>query len=190
MSISSDFAEKCVEAVKRMTSLELTYDSETLPILDHYINEARAGIKESKGGDAMHELLVPMVGAYFGETLKRQFGAVRWFTDQENFQIWRLEFEELFLFFNPLGMAFEAFEDERISGWGSHLGILPEQSQIIHDCLENVGAVQKRDFHRLSVRFEAIELVVATLSELRLSSGEKPDTSALAYANAANPVEA
>src|SRR5512139_1481301 len=92
-----DLAGACVAAVRKVVGVELDFTPETLPLLDHY---ARSAQVENEG---VLELVAPMCGAYFGEVVRRALGEARWHCPEGKPEEWRLEFDDCFLHFNPVG---------------------------------------------------------------------------------------
>ena len=63
-----EFAAQAVVYVERSVGIPPTYDSETLPLVDHYLRSAKGD-----GAEAI-ELVATTVGAYFGEVVRRTLG--------------------------------------------------------------------------------------------------------------------
>ena len=155
-----ELAEACVRFVERAVGIALDYTPDTLPILDHYLQEAR-----DVGHEEVVDLVAPSAGAYFGEVVRRQLGAGRWHLE-EAYEGWRIEFETFFLTFNPIGAALEAIRGEAVEGHAAHLAVLPEDQRAVKESLARTGDVRSEDFYRLAIRFEAIEQVADLLAEL------------------------
>ncbi|MBS1118130.1 MAG: hypothetical protein H6Q90_358, partial [Deltaproteobacteria bacterium] len=66
-----EYADQVVTYVRRALNVTLEYDSNTLPVLDHYLRT----VGESQ--PATLKLVVATSGAYFGEVVRRQLGG-RW----------------------------------------------------------------------------------------------------------------
>ncbi|HWM86642.1 MAG TPA: hypothetical protein VNO33_12410 [Kofleriaceae bacterium] len=70
-----EFASQAVEYVRRALGVTMEYDSETLPILDHYLRQVTTGPKNGSGPQARAtELVAATAGAYFGEVVRRRLG--------------------------------------------------------------------------------------------------------------------
>lgn len=162
-----DLAAAGAEYVQRAVSVEVDYGPETLPLVDHY---ARTFPPDAKP-DVL-ALVIPALGAYFGEVVRRTLGHCRWHVGTDDHLGTRLEFEECFLHFNPMGMAVEAVMRREIAGSGAHLGLLDEDRQAVADALERTGAVRDDDYWRLSVRYEVLEQALSVLEARALSRGE------------------
>jgi hypothetical protein len=122
-----EFASQAVEYVRRALGVTLEYDSETLPILDHYLRQvvtAPAGRPSSgahgNGGNGRSgngrssrdegaarppatELVAATAGAYFGEVVRRRLGG-SWHLPSTDPGSWRLVLPSG-LWFWPAAMA-------------------------------------------------------------------------------------
>jgi hypothetical protein len=166
--VIADLAASCVRFVHKTVGIELDYTPETLPILDHYLREAHGVSREEVLG-----LVVPAAGAYFGEVVRRHLGESTWHMPNDDYGTARLEFRRWFLSFNPIGIALEAVLGEDVAGSGSHLELLREDRNLVHEALERAGDVRNDDYYRLAVRFEVLEMVTALLSE-KASQSDDP----------------
>jgi hypothetical protein len=168
-----DLAKACARFVKDSLQLELDYTHETLPILDHY-TRTRAGAGEAP--DEVRDLLTPALGAYFGEVVRRSLPGVRWRVpvDPEDFGGYRLEFELIFLHFNPLGIAREVLAQDEVEESGASFQVLDEARAALHDALEESGGVSVDDYYSFTIRYETLELVISVLSALERSTQTTP----------------
>jgi len=100
----ADLAEGCVRFVEKALGVRLDYTPETLPLLDHYLAQARGD-----AGARMEtlDLLAQAAGAYFGEVIRRKHPSW-WRTDAEDPMQWRIELEAVYLAFHPMLFAREA----------------------------------------------------------------------------------
>lgn len=168
-----DLAQGCVRFVKDALSLELDFTPETLPILDHY---ARTGAGAGEARDEVRDLLTPALGAYFGEVVRRTIPGVRWRVpeDGQDYGSYRLEFELIFLHFNPLGIAREVLEQDEVEESGAGFQVLDEAKQPLHESLEQSGAVEHDDYYSFTIRYETLELVISVLSALERTNQSPP----------------
>lgn len=162
----ADLAAACVRFVQTSLGIVLDFTPETLPILDHYLIEARKTPREE-----FLQLLAPAAGAYFGEVVRTHLGPCRWYLEGEGPEAIRLEFERCFLGFNPVGAAVEAVLGEEAPGYGAHLQILPSEAGLVRQSLDRTGDVRPEDYYRLAIRYEVLEQV-ATLLTARLADDE------------------
>lgn len=164
----SDLAGACVAAVRNSLGIELDFTQDTLPLLDHYVSQAKGPREEILG------LVAPMCGAYFGEVVRRGIAEARWVTPDEDYALWRLELEPCFLFLNPVGLAVEALTQRETGGLGASLSVLDQDRRAVEAALERYGEVEESDYFRFSIRYEVIEQVVLTLVARAKERGEDP----------------
>lgn len=156
-----ELADACVAAVSNALHVELDYTQDTLPLLDHYLTQARGPREE------ILNLVAPMCGAYFGEVLLRSLGPARWHAPDGDYPDYRLEFETVFLHFNPIGVALEAMLEQPIVGYGATLGLRERERLAVEKAVELYGDVREDDYYRLAIRYEVIEQAVETLRSVQ-----------------------
>lgn len=177
-----ELADACAVAVENAVGAAPDFTQDTLPLVDHWISLA-----DVRGG-ALMELLAPMAGAYFGEVCRRQLLGFGWHHDAET-RLWRLELSPRFFYFNPAGVALEAFLQEDALDWSAHLRTLPADESLVKELLERAGEVREDDYRRLSVRYEVIELVHATMIGLAANEGDPTHIPTEAYQTVADADE-
>ena len=157
-----DLATSCVRYVERALGLTLDYTPETLPLVDHWLRTGDASTSPE-----LLELAAPAAGAYFGEVIRRALGDARWYAPPGEPRRWRLEYEHVFLAFNPIGLAVEASTGDQVEGWTADFQLLPADRATIEDALSRTtGDVREEDFYRLAVRYDVVEQIVETLRAL------------------------
>ncbi|MCA9580827.1 MAG: hypothetical protein KC416_03475, partial [Myxococcales bacterium] len=114
-----DLAGACVRFVERALGLTLDFTQDTLPVLDHYL----AQLHEEKRRE-LQEVVAPAAGAYFGEVLRRTLGDGTWYTPDNEYNRWRLEFGRCFLHLNPIGVSVESIIQGDAAGWNAHIQVL------------------------------------------------------------------
>jgi hypothetical protein len=191
----ADLAEACVRFVERAVGVKLDYQPETLPLLDHYIEQARALVKEKP---EMLSVVAQMSGAYFGEVVRRQH-ASWWRTDDADPSEWRVEFESVFLALCPVGLVLAALlrtseagdegagdeRDER--GERGERGEREDEADLAQLTLEEedrlavsarlaeLPQVSEQEFYALSTRLEVIDIAVEAIRARRLAQGEETE---------------
>ena len=161
VALIEDLAESCVRYIERATGLSPDFTPDTLPYVDHWLR----GIGSIPSAE-VHNLIVPAAGAYFGEVIRKHYKRAHWHLEGENFEGARLEFEHVFLHFNPFGMAIEAVHQNDAAGWNAHLQVQDRDETTISESLERTGDIRDDDYYRLAIRYEAIDQVVAILESL------------------------
>jgi hypothetical protein len=157
-------AERCVAHVKHRLHFELDYTYETLGVLDHFV---RLVVADEGGGTApprghprrahLVHLLAPTLGAYFGEVVRRAYPC-RWRTDDGDPAEWALEFDEVFLRFNPLGAAAEALMEQPVETWGGALATSPEETPPLAERLDLAPPLPENEFFALSSRYDVLQI--------------------------------
>ena len=170
----SELALGCIDYVRRSLDAPLDWTPETLPFLDAWLEKARGESREQ-----IVQLIAPAVGAYFGEVIRHSFRA-RWHAPTGTYAAWRIELEECFLYFNPIGMVVEALQLEDSEGLGASISLAEDLLGELHEHLERTAPVRVEDYYRLTTRFEVIDQVVHFLM-VRRPARRSEDTSAEAY---------
>ena len=166
----ADLASACMRYVEKALDIALDFTPDTLPLLDHYLTQAKGEAREE-----VLQLIAPAAGAYFGEVVRSSLGPCHWHWESEPGDC-RLEFEACFLSFNPLGVALEAVLKQEVEGYGAHFVLLADDQTLVAEALDRTGNVREEDYYRLTTRYEALEQVVAILSEkvrLTLPAGHR-----------------
>ena len=166
----SDLSSTCIASVKATLQIELDYSPEMLPLLDHYAKTVLDSPEEE-----IMQLTAPLCGAYFGETLRRALPKSRWHAPKGEHADWRLEFENVFLYFNPVGIALDVILEAE-GPYESHLGTRDGDADVVKHALGLFGHARETDFYSFALNYEVIEQVVMSLA--RQSSGERFDAKA------------
>jgi hypothetical protein len=153
-----DLAAACERFVLTKYNVRLDKTKETLSILDHYVREARAEIAEKPES---LPLLQATIGAYFGEVVRGEFEA-SWFADGDH-DGWRLDLVNVYLTFNPLGMAREALMLEDAEGWHAHLEMDEAEREEVERRLSVLPEVSDEEFYAPTTRFEVIEIAIDSI---------------------------
>jgi hypothetical protein len=187
--VAEDLALGAFRLAKEKLGFELDFTPETLPVLDHYLEQLR-----QEEGEEVDEKLVavvgPCAGAYFGEVARRSLPGLRWHCPKDDYQRWRLEGVNAFLCFNPIGVALEALYRAPLGDWNAHYTLLASEQEIVDASLEATGPVREDDFYCLSVRHEVLEQTLLLLHELARQKGERQTFGSDVYAAAIDGAEA
>jgi hypothetical protein len=149
----ADFADQAVTYVRAAIGVTLEFNSETLPVLDHYLKTA---------GDARPSataLIAATAGAYFGEVVRRRLGG-QWDTSDPDPGEWRFELPGG-MWFRPAGMVMAAIfsSDEH----DEPLTAPPRMRDAAEQALARMGEVTADDYYSLCGRFDTIEHLQAVL---------------------------
>lgn len=156
----ADLVRACLDYVKRSLGTDLDFTPETLPLLDHYLSEAREAL-ESK--PELAEITAHAAGAYFGEVLRRQMQGF-WRMPSASLHDYQICSSIAFVSINPFGVAYDAlYGGTEHGGPRSNLKLAPEDHGFIAARLETVPEVPEDQFYLLSTRIEVIEITVEAL---------------------------
>lgn len=157
----AELAGACVRFVHDALGLTLDYSPETLPILDHYMQERAAGAKPE-----VAELIAPAAGAYFGEVVRRTVPGAHWHSPPGDYAAHRLEYEPFFLCFNPIGVAMEVLAVDDVPGVGANFQVLDDARKAVHESLDKTEMVRAEDYYTFSMRLEVLLQIADVLSAI------------------------
>src|SRR5688572_13557218 len=146
-----EFAERAVDYVRTAVGLTLEYDSDTLPLLDHYLRNV------PQGQASTVELIALTSGAYFGEVVRRRLGG-RWDITAEDATEWRV-YLPTGLNFAPAGFAAAAIMQADLDDLDSELDAPPRMRPYIAQALARMGEVSVEDYYSLCGRLDTLEHV-------------------------------
>jgi hypothetical protein len=150
----------CVQYVWQALKAPLDFTGDTLSVLDHYITSVR---RDLLGKPEALELVATVVGAYFGEVVRRRHAGF-WLSDTPSVHDWQLRLRPVFLWFNPIGVAHDAIHGTTEHGGPrSHLRVTPEDSAVVEARLAAVPPVPEEEYTWLTTRLEAIDAAVEAL---------------------------
>lgn len=179
----AELAAACVKFVQAAVGVKLDYEAETLPILDHYLEEGRAAAKARPEAAA---LVAHAAGAYFGEVVRRRY-ASWWRMEGSDPAFYRIELEAVFLSFSPVQLIADALlredevavkddeESEPTEEAIERIEVGEEDRVAVEERLAELPAVSEREFYAPSTRLEVIDIAVEAIRARRMSDGEQGD---------------
>lgn len=182
-STVEDLAEGCVRFVERALGVRLDYRPETLPLLDHYLEQARGATSERVEALPM---VAHMAGAYFGEVIRRRH-ASWWRLDGEDPTYWQVQFGSVYLAFSPVLFVREALTREHradaaldlaedsLSGDPAALELEEDDREAVAARLAELPSVSENEYYAPSTRLEVIDIAVDAIRSRRLAAGEDTD---------------
>jgi len=163
-----ELAEACEQYVVRALGFQLDYSVETLPVLDQYVLDVRASVAERP--DLM-PLLSHAVGAYFGEVMCRTLGGF-WRTPSPNVVDWQVCLTPVFLWLNPVGVAYDALAGHTDHGGpSSQLRVSLEDREFVRARLARLEEVDEEQYYSFSTRIEVMQVVIEELQRRMEESG-------------------
>jgi len=167
-----EYAEEAVAYVRRALGVSLEYDSDTLPLLDHYLRTVPADQL------ATVELVMATSGAYFGEVVRRHLGG-RWEAVGEGADAsWRLVLPTG-LSFSPVGFVASAIAQADLDDVDSELTAPPRLRPYVQQALSRMGEVSVDDYYSLCGRLDTLEhvheVLVAVAAQMMGNAIEEDD---------------
>ena len=145
-----EYADQAVAYVRKALGVTLEYDSDTLPLLDHYLRSVPSD------QIATLQLVVATSGAYFGEVVRRRLGG-RWDTQGEEGD-WRVVLPTG-LHFSPIGFVASAIAQADLEDLDSELDAPPRMRPYVQQALQRMGEVSIEDYYSLCGRLDTLEHV-------------------------------
>lgn len=175
----ADLAAACVRQVEAAVGVTLDFAPETLPLLDHYVTQARASVHDRP--EAL-PLLAQSVGAYLGEVVRRRY--VSWWgplgdepTD------WQIQLETAYLVVRPVALAHATLlrgegGDDELPGdvdtsvlFGS-LELDEDDRARVAARLAELPPVREEEFWSTATMLEVLDIAVDEIRAHRLGEGE------------------
>jgi hypothetical protein len=148
-----EYADQVVEYVRRALGVTLEYDSDTLPLLDHYLRSV------PEGQAATIQLVIATSGAYFGEVVRRRLGG-RWEIGAANGD--EPDYRMVLptgLNFSPAGFVAAAIAMADVDDLDSELDAPPRMRPYVQQALARMGEVSVEDYYSLCGRLDTLEHV-------------------------------
>lgn len=145
-----EYADQAVSYVRRALGIELEYDSNTLPVLDHYLRTV------PDDQPAALQLVVATSGAYFGEVVRQRLGG-RWELADEEAE-WRIVLPTG-LNFSPAGFVAAAIARADLEDLDSEIAAPPRMLPYVQQTLARMGEVSVDDYYSLCGRLDTLEHV-------------------------------
>ena len=166
-----EYAAQTIEFVRRAVGLELDFDSDTLPLLDHYLRNVPAG------QPATVELIVTTAAAYFGEVVRQRLGG-RWETPGDAITGWRVVLPTG-LSFSPAGFVGAAILRSEPADLDTVLDAPPRMRPYVEQTLARMSPAGEDDYYSLCGRLDTLEhvheVLVAVAAEVMGNAGEVDD---------------
>lgn len=158
----AELAARTVEYVRRAVGVALEYDSDTLPLLDHYLREVP--------GQAVDiiELVVTTAGAYFGDVVIRRLGG-RWEMTTADSREWRVVLPTG-IGFKPAAFVAVAIARREVGEFDDTLDVPPRIRPHFEAALARMGDRDEDEYFSLCGRLDMLEhlseVLVAVAAQL------------------------
>ena len=174
-----EYADQAVAYVQRALGIKLEYDSNTLPVLDHYLRTV------PDDQPAALQLVVATSGAYFGEVVRHHLGG-RWELGREEAE-WRI-FLPTGINFSPAGFVAAAIARADLEDLDSEITAPSRMMPYLQQALARMGEVSVDDYYSLCGRLDTLEhvheVLVAVAAQM-LGDAADPDEELGVAANGA-----
>ena len=165
-----EYAEQAVAYVRTALGVALEYDSDTLPLLDHYLRTVPSDQA------ATVKLVVATAGSYFGEVVRRRLGG-RWDMTGEEAD-WRVVLPTG-LNFSPVGFVASAIAQADLDDLDSEIDAPPRMRPHVQQTLARMGEVSVEDYYSLCGRLDTLEhvheVLVAVAAQMMGTAVEDED---------------
>jgi hypothetical protein len=169
-----EYADQTVAYVRRALGVALEYDSDTLPLLDHYLRTV------PQDQPATLKLVLATAGAYFGEVARRRLGG-RWERGEgepgAQEETWRLVLPTG-LNFSPVGFVASAIAKAELEDHDTEIDAPPRMRPYVQQALARMGEVTEEEYYSLCGRLDTIEhlheVLVAVAAQM-LGAADDPD---------------
>ena len=162
-----EYADQVVAYVRRALGVTLEFDSNTLPVLDHYLRNV------PPDQAATLKLVILTSGAYFGEVVRQRLGG-RWETVGEETD-WRVVLPTG-LNFSPTGFVAAAIAQADLEDLDSEIDAPARMKTYVQEALARMGEVSVEDYYSLCGRLDTLahvhEVLVAVAAQML---GADPD---------------
>lgn len=167
----ADFAAQAVEYVRRAVGLTLEFDSDTLPLLDHYLRT----VPEEQGNAVA--LVAATAGAYFGEVVRRALGGA-WQLVGDDASTWRLVLPGG-LSFLPARLVLSVICRDDGDDGDPSFQAPPKMWPVLEAALERMGQVSEDEYYSVSCRLDTLEhlqaVLLATAAARAADDEKQPD---------------
>ena len=162
-----EYADQAVAYVQRALGIKLEYDSDTLPVLDHYLRS----VPEDQ--PAARELVVATSGAYFGEVVRQRLGG-RWELGSQEAD-WRVVLPTG-INFSPVGFVASAIARADLDDVDTEIAAPPRMLPTLQQTLARMGEVSVDDYYSLCGRLDTLEhvheVLVAVAAQMLGTTGD------------------
>jgi len=145
-----EYADQAVTYVQRALGIKLEYDSDTLPVLDHYLSTV------PDDQPAALKLVVATSGAYFGEVVRHLLGG-RWELTGKDAE-WRVVLPTG-IHFSPAGFVAAAIAKADLEDLDSEIAAPPRMLPYVQQALSRMGEVTVDEYYSLCGRLDTLEHV-------------------------------
>jgi hypothetical protein len=143
-----EYADEAVAYVQRALGVRLEFDSNTLPVLDHYLRSVPTD------QPAALKLVVLTAAAYFGEVVRQMLGG-RWELGNAEPE-WRMVLPTG-LNFSPAGFVAAAIAQADLEDFDSEINAPARMLPYVQQALSRMGELTVEEYYSLCGRLDTLE---------------------------------
>src|SRR4051812_48624116 len=143
-----EYADQAVVYVQRALGIKLEYDSDSLPVLDHYLRTV------PDDQPAALKLVLATSGAYFGEVVRQRLGG-RWELGSQEAD-WRVVLPTG-INFSPVGFVAAAIARADLDDLDCEIAAPPRTLPYVQTALARMGEVSVGGYYSLCGRLDPLE---------------------------------
>lgn len=167
-----EYAAQTVRYVHTALEVTLAYDSDTLPLLDHYLRT----VPEERA--ATLTLVVVTAGAYFGEVLRRHLGGAWEIYDDDEEIEWRLVLPSG-ISLAPAGMVAAAIvRSDDLDELDTGLYVPPALQGQVEAVMDRMSRVTEDEYYSLCGRFDTLSHLQSVLTGIEAARRARRASSA------------
>lgn len=162
-----EYAAQTVRYVQAVLGVELGYDSDTLPVLDHYLRN----VPDEQS--ATVALVVSTAGAYFGEVVRRQLGGTWDVADRDPIE-WLVVLPSG-LSVSPAGMVAAVIaRSDDLEDIETGLQVPTHLEPAVEATLERMSQVTEDEYYSLCGRFDTLAHLQEVLAGIAANQRRGP----------------
>jgi hypothetical protein len=163
-----DYARTCVACVENAVGVRLDFSPETLPVLDHYLQQTRGAPSETAS------LVVAVAGCYLGEIVRLVYGFA-WEASAEDPVQWRLRSRAGDLSIFPVAIAHVAVHGVRAERDLRLFELSNADRAVLKRHLDALPPVDEDQYVAPSTRIEVLELAWDIVKARHGNAHEPPE---------------
>ncbi|MBN4050426.1 hypothetical protein JYT28_01625, partial [Desulfobulbus sp. AH-315-M07] len=151
-----ELAAAGVRFVATALKIEPDFTPDTLPLLDHYLNDAAKALKDRP---ETLPITAHSLGAYLGEVVRKTHPCW-WRLDETDVGAWRLEFARVRVCFYPVQVVYAALTRDAAEETFAGFEVEDEHHDAVMQRLQQIPPVSDDDYYALGTRVEVLDIVI------------------------------
>lgn len=157
----AELAANCVRFVHAAIGLELDFSHETLPLLDHYLAQARGDVERRP---EVTPLVAQAMGAYFGQVVAGELTGF-WRARGVDSHSWLICLQPVFLAVHPIGVSYDVlFRGQAHPGPSAELLLARDELPLVESRLASLPPEDEESYYTFSTRFDVLNIAAEALA--------------------------